>query len=180
MSATKKNAIRWTTGVVCLLGVGGGWLLSSVLLAAAGAVGLLCLILPLGLHKRRRRRTPPDPPPEEADAAATPTSVDVSEQAPDPEDTDVLIEQMLSRGRFALLLRPQIASNLDDRQLHRALEALAEDMALVPDGEVVLGRSDELPEEGTPEEAETAAVVGRVILVERFFLDRHPVTNRQF
>jgi iron(II)-dependent oxidoreductase len=82
----------------------------------------------------------------------------------DPEDTDALVEQMLAQDRYALLLRPQIAGNLSEAQFGQALRVLGERMALVPDGDVELDEGD------SP----------RVIKVQRFFLDRYPVTNRQF
>jgi iron(II)-dependent oxidoreductase len=82
----------------------------------------------------------------------------------DPNDTDALVEQMLLQDRFALLLRPQVVGNLSDDQFGRALRVLEEYMALVPDGDVQLEEND------TP----------RIISVQRFFLDRYPVTNRQF
>jgi iron(II)-dependent oxidoreductase len=50
----------------------------------------------------------------------------------------------------------------------------------VPDGEVVLGRIDEALDDGELEDEEVEACEGRVIRVEHFFLDRYPVTNRQF
>jgi gamma-glutamyl hercynylcysteine S-oxide synthase len=82
----------------------------------------------------------------------------------DPSDSNALIAQMLGQGRFALLLRAQLAENLDEQQFGRALAALSEQMALVPDGEVAL------------EESESS----RVVAVQRLFLDRYPVTNREF
>lgn len=93
---------------------------------------------------------------------------------------DALVERMIRQGRYAFLLRPQIAKNLSVSHVRRALEAMEESMALVPDGEVLLGWVDParqpgwfLDEEGEPPER-------RVFQVRRFFLDRYPVTNRQF
>ena len=99
--------------------------------------------------------------------------------------TDGLVEQMLTQKRFALLLRPQIACKMSVEQFCRALEALEQAMALVPDGEVVLGRGDEGPYDGKPcdgklDEEEIDAYRGRSIHVQRFFLDRYPVTNGEF
>jgi gamma-glutamyl hercynylcysteine S-oxide synthase len=82
----------------------------------------------------------------------------------DPTDSDALIAQMLAQGRYALLLRAQLAENLGEEHFARALAALGEQMALVPDGEVAL---DE-------------ATSPRVIAVQRLFLDRYPVTNREY
>lgn len=99
-----------------------------------------------------------------------------SEHERDGEDTGDLIEDMLRQGRYALLLRPQIVSNLEREQVQRALAELDERMALVPDGEVILKasrfdaceRDDEVP------------VLDRQVHVESMFLDRYPVTNKQY
>jgi len=94
----------------------------------------------------------------------------------DPTDTEGLVRQMLEQGRYALLLRPQLAGHLGPEMFQQALQALAEGMALVPDGEVFLGPSpadlEELHRVSGP--------AGRIVAVERFFLDRYPVTNRQY
>ena len=39
----------------------------------------------------------------------------------DPSDSNALIEQMLAQGRFALLLRPQLAENLSEEHFAQAL-----------------------------------------------------------
>jgi len=82
----------------------------------------------------------------------------------DPNNIDALVDQMIAQGRFALLLRPQIAGNLSEVQFGRALNVLGECMALVPDGDVQLEGGD------SP----------RVVSLQRFFLDRYTVTNRQY
>jgi formylglycine-generating enzyme required for sulfatase activity len=82
----------------------------------------------------------------------------------DPNDMYALVEQMLAQDRYALLLRPQIAGNLSQAQFGLALKVLGEGMALVPDGDVELEEGDS----------------SRLITVQRFFLDRYPVTNRQY
>jgi iron(II)-dependent oxidoreductase len=87
---------------------------------------------------------------------------------------------MLAQGRYALLLRRQIAANLAEAQFRAALQALEEDMALVPDGDVVLGPIDEPPDGPRFDEVEHETSQGRIIQVERFFLDRYPVTNAQY
>jgi iron(II)-dependent oxidoreductase len=84
--------------------------------------------------------------------------------AVDPADSNALVEQMLAQNRYALLLRPQVAENLSKEHFGSALAVLGEQMALVPDGEVAL------------EEAASP----RVVVVQRLFLDRYPVTNREY
>lgn len=93
-----------------------------------------------------------------------------------PEETGDLIEQMLWQQRYALLLRPQIVANLTPEQVQRALAELDEHMALVPDGDVVLKAS----RYDIEQEEEDPAAIERLIRVEPLFLDRYPVTNRQY
>jgi iron(II)-dependent oxidoreductase len=93
------------------------------------------------------------------------------------EETGDLIETMLRHDRYALLLRPQIVANLENEQVKRALAALDQRMALVPDGDVVLKAT----RFGNNErEQEAAALADRQVHVESVFLDRYPITNKQY
>lgn len=82
-----------------------------------------------------------------------------------------LIDEMLWQGRFALLLRPQIADNLTRQQHQEATRLLDESMCVVPEGDVILHSQFADDDERSR---------GRVVRVEAFYLDRHCVTNRQF
>ncbi len=137
-------------------------------LIGAGAVGMVYAIVQAGWCRVCTGRSgclrggPVDvraPQPVKRSAAAR-----CPRKPVDPTDAEALVEQMLDQGRFALLLRPQIAQNLSDNLFGRALVKLTETMALVPDGDVAL------------EEAEAA----RLISVQRFFLDRYQVSNEAF
>lgn len=101
---------------------------------------------------------------------------DVRKSGPRPaaSDSQSLVETMLQQGRYALLMRPQIASNLSDEQYDRALAALSDGMTLTPEGEVLLrGRSTfGSGEEDTP--------TGKLVRVEAMFLDRFAVTNDEY
>lgn len=169
------GAIGAASGVI----LGLGWLWARAPLAAGGAVGLGYVLLQWAsggvCFPARSRKAPPPAKP----AAALPR-VKIPIEPAGASDVDALVERMLAQGRYALLLRPQIAATLDDEQLDRAVTALQEGMALVPDGEVVLGRIDEALDDGRLEDEEIAACQGRVIRVEHFFLDRYPVTNVRF
>jgi len=175
MRADTRHVILWAVGAASLVYLVVGWLLSHALFAGSGAVGLAYLGLRIASgHRRRRLRAgnaSSRPPKPQGRRRREPV---------DPNDTDALVEQMLAQGRYALLLRRQIACNLSDPQLERVQEALMDGMALVPDGEVLLGQTDEALDDRQPEDEEYAAPAGRVIRVERFFLDRYPVTNAQF
>lgn len=95
-------------------------------------------------------------------------------------DLGFLIEEMLSHGRYALLLRPQIVGNLSATQLENTHRALADGMAIVPAGEVMLAEMDEVAPDGRfSDEAVERNRLSRVA-VQDFVLDRYPVTNRQF
>jgi iron(II)-dependent oxidoreductase len=93
------------------------------------------------------------------------------------EETGDLIETMLRHDRYALLLRPQIVANLENEQVKRALAALDQRMALVPDGDVVLKATRF---GNTEREQEAAALADRQVHVESVFLDRYPITNKQY
>ncbi len=172
-----------------------GCVTSHLLLAAGGAIGVCYAVARLG---GRLRAGGAMAPPVAAEAAPAPPRRTVTRKAAHPSDTGALVEQMLGQGRFPLLLRPQIAQNLSDAQFQQAFEALEKAMALVPDGEVVLGRSDDLaPGEGASaalagrphlgeggrpggHRGESLSSTGRAVQVRRFFLDRYPVTNAQY
>jgi iron(II)-dependent oxidoreductase len=89
-----------------------------------------------------------------------------------PDEMDGLVLQMLEEGRYALLLRPQIAESLNQRQFDAAHEALCDQMALVPDGIVSVEgwRADETGDN----------VSSRVVRVEAIYLDRYTVTNEEY
>ena len=167
-------------GVTLLLSLANGYLghlTSAPLLIGGGALGICYVLWRLAGSSRTR---------QEAKIArarshdARPAGTITPREPVDPGDTEGLVEQMLEQGRFALLLRPQISGNLNKDRFRRCLDYLDQTMALVPDGDVVLGSIDEALDDGKLDERETASTQGRVIAVERFFLDRYPVTNRQY
>jgi iron(II)-dependent oxidoreductase len=87
---------------------------------------------------------------------------------------------MLSEGRYALLLRPQVVGNLSGELQAEAQIELDREMSLVPAGEVLLepislGVPDEAAE---PDDSQTEP--GTVIQVATAYLDRYPVTNAQY
>ena len=91
-----------------------------------------------------------------------------------------LVNVMLAEGRYALLLRPQVAGNLNHALQTKAQAELDREMSLIPAGEVLL----EPIALGDPDEsAEPDDVLiepGTVIQVATAYLDRYPVTNAQF
>ena len=176
MRKEKNYVILGGTSLFCLAVLWLAWLASNPWLMGGGGLGLCYVASRLVLSKKGSRKRGSQAPA----VAPRPQRPAPSRKPVDPSDTDGLVEQMLAQGRFPLLLRPQIASSLSEGHLRLALEALEESMALVPDGEVVLGRIDEALDDGELTEEEIAAARGRIVRVERAFLDRFPVTNRQF
>jgi len=170
MQCTVMCGVLVAAGVAGLIG---GWWWSHPLVASGGAIVLGYVLLRAGRLWRRRFRRRPAP----VDAAA---SHAVLTRPADPADTASLVEQMLAQGRYALLLRPQIAVNLSDRQFQQARQALEAGMALVPDGEVVLGPCEEPPPADPAAAPQAPPGAARVVRVERLFLDRYPVTNAEF
>lgn len=145
---------------------------------AVAAAGALCVLAIRNPHWRPRfgqsRYELPDNLPnqtEEWTAPPAPRPPTARRAAAD----DSLVEQMIAQGREALLLRPQIAANLNDTDLASAQVALDESMAIVPQG-VVMMRSrcfDDLEEADKPRGE-------RLVQAEGFFLDRFPITNGQY
>jgi len=189
MGRRKNHVIRGVTWLCCMVILGLAWMARNLWLATGGAVGLCYVLWRIARASRgsaeeatsanatKRRMVPRCCP---SASVPLPQRPAISRQPVDPGDTDALVGRMLAQERFALLLRPKVAANLSGAHLRRAQEALEQNMALVPDGEVVLGRIDEALQDGKLNEEEIAAAQGRLIQVERLFLDRFPVTNQQF
>lgn len=172
----RSSVVRWTTGVAAAMNLGLGLGLGQPWLALGGVLGLGFV----GLHWRHlaslgdpAAKGPAEGPPPRRPQGIGPSTAD-------PTDIDALVEEMLAQGRYALLLRPQVAASLSQEQFQRALAALEEDMALVPDGDVFLGPIDDAAEDGRLDETALAEGPGRILQVQRFFLDRYPVTNAQY
>jgi gamma-glutamyl hercynylcysteine S-oxide synthase len=149
-----------------------GWLAAGPVYLGGGTIGLgYVLFRAAGGYRLRRsaraaekRRPLPRP--------AKPTE---RSRPANPNDPGALVDEMLAQGRCALLLRPQIAGNLSEPQVRRALVSLNEAMALVPEGDVTLEPlSQSLDLHQLDDDAP------HVVRVAPVFLDRYPVTNRQF
>ena len=84
-----------------------------------------------------------------------------------------IVGQMLTDGRHALLLRPQITQHLNLDQHAAALSHLHEQTAVIPDGDVIVQHWTAGKTPGSEEH-------DRLVTVDAFYLDRHLITNRQF
>ncbi len=189
MNSDARRGAVWGAILVSLILLGWSLITGNLSLFALGIVGL-----GTGFYLLRGRQwlaklrdsasqsaaqVPPPRTQAGSKSAGSPAEVQPA------SDVDALVESMLARGRFALLLRPQIVSNLTDSQRAAALELLEESMSLVPEGRVhLIGTEAQIHADG--EEA-LAAVdgsrgreEGRIVAVAPLFLDRYSVTNEQF
>jgi len=170
---SKIGSMVLAFGLFSLASIGLGLWLSSTELVAVGALGLCYVLLKFTakylLEKEHDAKNPMADIEEDKPVAACEAI-----RSTDPNDTGKLVDLMLAQGRFALLLRQQIATNLDEEQFRRAFNVLAESMAFVSDGKVSLAS------DGETLGCENAEPCVKVIHVEPFFIDRYPVTNRQY
>lgn len=127
-------------------------------------------------NRWRRRKSKAPPKPVAVEAAP---SLLASKHVGEPRLEDV-VEEMFACGRYALLLRPQIAVSLTEDQRAKALTTLEQSMAITPAGEVVLGPIDPALDDGRLSAEELEDFRAHVIQVDAFYLDRYPVTNRQY
>lgn len=172
-----QRALRWVPAFAAFLvlsfGVyaGNPALVGAGLCAAAFAIGR-------AVRRVRQEQRRPLAPMLAVPAADVPVARRAREET--PTDPGMLIEEMLSHGRYALLLRPQIIGNLTPKQLERTRTALADGMAIVPAGEVMLGEVHDVPDDRRFTDAELDRNRLAKVSVEDFLLDRYLVTNRQF
>lgn len=178
-SRRSRRVILWlpTTGSLLIMLVG-------ICLArpALVGVGLVAATFSLGRALRRVRfeRTRPIELPSISPVADIPPRNTTSASGDETTDLAMLIEEMLAHGRAALLLRPQIVGNLTPRQFERTRSELADEMAIVPAGEVVLADTEDTPDEGRFTDGELDRNRLTRVTVEDFLLDRHLVTNREY
>lgn len=85
---------------------------------------------------------------------------------------DDLAKRLLRQHRAALLLRPEVAADLDPELLDHVWRTFREGASLVPDGPVYI--------HPWPATADGAEMIQRRVQVDAFYLDRYAVTNEQF
>ncbi len=127
----------------------------------------------------RRKEAPPAVEPTSAvplaeELTAEYCEAEAAEQIEVSSDARSLVDEMLSRGRYALLLRPQLIGNLTADQLAKSRAALSEGMCLVPAGGVVVQQNTGMPQNtAEPDHPEIS------LWVDGYYLDRYQVTNAQ-
>lgn len=91
------------------------------------------------------------------------------------DDRAKLVQRFMDQGRIAILLRPQIAATLDEQHLAVVRKTFEQEMAR-------LDASDVLVSPWTLDDVESALanVPRRRETISSCYLDRNPVTNRQF
>ncbi len=139
-----------------------GWLAGYWLLGAGVAFVVLCVA--------GTRSTAVASDTANQASARQATAEATSERAPQVNLS--LVDELISQGRTALLLRPQIAAGLNAADLRIAQDKLDDVMAMVPEGPVAL--------RGRSADADGNTNDPPLVLVEGLFLDRYSVTNREY
>ena len=180
MQSTNRCESAVSIGVLAASGLCllvGWWGYSWALCSAAATVSVTFVALCVRHHGllpiSSRTAAPSTAASVKRPATPSPKRASQSDQDGHAPDAGELVEQMMVEGRFALLLRAQLKSYLRPEQLSRAQEALDEEMALVPEGEVLLHCWGDDGETRDPRP-------GQQVYVAPLYLDRYPVTNRQF
>lgn len=148
----------------------------------AGLAGLACVVAIIYRLVRRRRQ------PAAAHEPARPAPSNVSPPAPQqerkprskaktknkpPRNTDEFVDQMIRQGRYALLMRREVAKKLSPQQLDEALSIIEEEMVAVTDGTVRLCPADKT-------EVAQDKTLNACAEVQPFMIDRCAVTNAEF
>ncbi len=156
------------------------WLPEGVPFWLTFGIGAIALVLAIAhlWGPRLQNQAPTEP------VQQTPPSIDHEDEELPPvssaSDIVSLVDQMLSRGRYALLLRPQIAHNLTADLYNRASEALEREMGVVPAGDVQLEPSVFDVDYLLFAQDEGEDLRSLVLPVQSVFLDRFTVTNKQY
>jgi iron(II)-dependent oxidoreductase len=190
-------ATRWTIAGVAAVVFLCGLLWQSVALLGGGAV-VLCLVLRRVSKPGSERRTSSsearrnvrgtDQASENGHASHDPTRAAATAQLLErngaaglPKSTNALVDEMLTTGRYALLLRPAAKQHLTQLDVVRAVRQLDEAMALVPAGRVLLGQLAEQSNSACgAADVDPKLVSRQLVNVAPAYLDRHAVTNEQY
>lgn len=163
-----------------------GLVSQQALLQGAGAAGL-CMSCRNLITRRKKAGAPevePAPPARSSKPEPARRQPVKREDPPHEDDADCsedLVEQMIEDRRYALLLRPETACQLEREEHIRAIRALDDDMVLTPAGMVLVGLAAERETLGH-EATSSLMKAGEECLatVEACYLDRYTVTNADF
>ncbi|QDU86747.1 Iron(II)-dependent oxidoreductase EgtB [Pirellulimonas nuda] len=175
----------------------GAWLGSPVM-SAAGVAGLFMFarqaaellrldfpdpwrLVGWGRGARPQGGPPPAPQGGVSDADRRVAAGDIALLPETIRSTEDLIDSMLTTGRYALLLRPEVSDRLSDEQIMRAVRALDDSMSLVPGGRVLLGITADRATLGGELTGDVRLDDPSAIAeVAPCYIDRYCVTNRQY
>jgi hypothetical protein len=139
MTRLREIIARWLVPAVGLVLIVLGWSLSLPAVAWLGAVAAAGWLAYRLLHKRRKVRGGAKSRSTAKPSQGASPIVQLPSRKRPRDESEILVQDMLDQGRFALLLRPQIVENITEEQFRLACKALEDGMALVPSGQVVLG-----------------------------------------
>jgi gamma-glutamyl hercynylcysteine S-oxide synthase len=164
--------------LLSLVSVGLGCCSENALSMNGGAVGVCYL---LGMTPRAS-----DPASREKQGGnpvtimAPPAALPAVPPAVDRPHSDDPIENIVGQSRYALLLRRQVVGSLSRQHLLMAIDTFQQGMAFVPEGDVAVKAGMEFVDEEASGGPADRSHAGCLIHVGPFFLDRWPVTNRQY
>lgn len=160
--------------LLCLAGFGVCYGGQNSAVTGASAVGICYFLL-------RMNQVHDAPQQERRDrAAVSHLAVPAAQPLVDDLSSDDLVQEIVNQSRYVFLLMKQAAGKLSEEDFALAVDAFQRGMALVPEGDVeVYGDTQFVADDGSENTADRSPA-GRLFHVEPFFLDRHPVTNRQY
>lgn len=167
---------RWWSIILllCLLSIIAGCWRGSALFAGGGIAGLCCLVLMMTRARNPMRQDSANNP------TVSETASPIAKPAVHRSYSNDPIEKMVSQSRYALLLMRQMVEKLSEEHYHLAIDAFQREMAIVPAGDVDVTSDTEFFTCDSGWDPTGRPPAGRISHVEAFFLDRCPVTNRQY
>ena len=160
-------------GAIVPASLAAGWATDHFVFGAGGAFAGLCILAVRQSTTLRAHQSAGHDEDRPSERATPPARHRPQRQL--SENTDDLAQRLIDQGRYALMLRPQIASTLEEEVRQLAQDQLDDAMAVVPQGPVAMRsfRYEELPNH-------QRAGGERLVQVDGYLLDRYPVTNAQY
>lgn len=158
----------------CLLNISVGYCGGNASSTGGGSVGICYVLLRMTqMHAPARRENRSS---STVSDIASPTAQSPVERS----NSDDPVEAMINQSRYALLLMRQVAGKLSEEDFHLAIDAFQQGMSIVPEGDVGVNAGIEFVANDFCEAPADCSPTGSLFHVEPFFLDRFPVTNRQY
>jgi iron(II)-dependent oxidoreductase len=189
MTLNKEYKFEAILALCCALCVAFG---GGILVRTFAGIGLMLVVGRLWTHWRRSQRKTNRPPvkpsrstkPGSAKRGSAKPKSAARRKAPrrpqrsgrrrmEPQTPDALVNDMLSQGRYAILLRQEVAANLEPVRRTEAAEILEEEMAEINAGEIRMT----VPTRNSVEQGSRDGVVAHVGQV---LIDRYAVSNAEY